>query len=245
MQIAIISDIHGNQVALSAVLDDIGQQKIDQLVCLGDVAAFGPQPREALSLLKETNCPVVMGNTDAWLLDPRPHKVRNKDTRRVEEIERWAIDQLTLSDIEYMRSFQQAVTFPLCTNHALMCFHGSPRSNTDIILASTEETELERMLTGFRATTMAGGHTHVQMLRRFQDKILINPGSVGLPHEHQPDTDRVINPPWAEYAIVSCGVDQPTVAFRRVSYDVNPLIEFALRSSMPYTEWWIKDWIID
>jgi hypothetical protein len=68
-RLALIADLHGNAVALEAVLDDLAGRRITELVCLGDVAAGGPQPREALARLRELGCPVVLGNADEWLLE--------------------------------------------------------------------------------------------------------------------------------------------------------------------------------
>ncbi|NIW96181.1 MAG: hypothetical protein GWN20_25895, partial [Phycisphaerae bacterium] len=82
MRLAIISDIHGNLIALEAVLAVLAQEEIDQMVCLGDVAATGPQPHETIARLRELNCPVVMGNTDDWLLNPHPHPVRDENSHR-------------------------------------------------------------------------------------------------------------------------------------------------------------------
>lgn len=75
MPIALISDIHGYLLPLQAVLADIKQKKVDQMVCLGDVCVLGPQPTEVLTVLKRLNCPSVMGNHDFDLLHPElaPH----------------------------------------------------------------------------------------------------------------------------------------------------------------------------
>ena len=70
MRIGLIADIHGNLIALETVLAELAREPLDQMVCLGDVAALGPQPGEALARLRALGCPVVMGNTDAWLLAP-------------------------------------------------------------------------------------------------------------------------------------------------------------------------------
>jgi len=63
MRIAIIADIHGNLTALEAVLADLEDTGADRVVCLGDVAATGPQPHETVARLRALGCPVVMGNT--------------------------------------------------------------------------------------------------------------------------------------------------------------------------------------
>lgn len=67
--LAVISDIHGNLGALEAALTDIDKIGADELVCLGDVASFGPQPRETLRRVQALGCPVIMGNADRELLD--------------------------------------------------------------------------------------------------------------------------------------------------------------------------------
>ena len=70
MNVAVISDIHGNQTAFDAVLADIAAQGItrDRIVCLGDAIQGGPQPVEVVATLRDLGCPVVMGNADDWLL---------------------------------------------------------------------------------------------------------------------------------------------------------------------------------
>lgn len=70
MRIAIISDIHGNLTALQAVLADIKLQKVDDIICLGDIVTLGPQPKEVLNALKELNCVIIKGNHDAAVVDP-------------------------------------------------------------------------------------------------------------------------------------------------------------------------------
>lgn len=241
-QIGIISDLHGNLAALEAVLADLDSQGIEQLVCLGDVAAFGPQPREVLARLRTRGCPVVMGNTDAWLLNPRPHKTRDEDSQRITEVELWSAQQLSPADLAYVRTFQPTVELSLGGGATLLCYHGSPRSDSDLITATTPDAELEKMLGGFQAAILAGGHSHSQMLRRFGDATVINPGSAGLPYERVRLTGHVRHPPWAEYAIVGLVGRSLGIQFRRTPFDVETLIQVALESRMPHAEWWIQDW---
>ena len=67
MRLTIISDMHGNCVALDAVLADIQQKAVEDIVCLGDAVQGGPQPAAIVARLRQLACPVVMGNADAWL----------------------------------------------------------------------------------------------------------------------------------------------------------------------------------
>ena len=87
MNIALISDIHGNLAAFEAVLADIERVQPDQVDCLGDVLAEGPQPREVLARLRALGCPVVLGNADAELLD-LPGDAESEDGRKILEISR-------------------------------------------------------------------------------------------------------------------------------------------------------------
>lgn len=242
MRIAIISDIHGNLVALEAVLADLDRFQIDQIVCLGDVAASGPQPHQIVERLQCLNCPVVMGNTDAWLLQPQPSTSTDEDTRRIEDIDRWCIEQLSPADLLYLQTFPPVLEIQLADRITLCCFHGSPRSNADIVMSTSSDQDLEQMLSPFRAPLMAGGHTHMQMLRRYKDLTIINPGSVGLPFECDSLTGQVRNPPWAEYALVGCENGNLRIELRRVPVVVDTIVQAALMSGMPHAAWWIKDW---
>jgi predicted phosphodiesterase len=242
MRIAIIADIHANRVALDAVLADIAALQPKQIVCLGDVAATGPQPRQVVERLRALACPVVMGNADAWLLDPLPSEADDEDTRRVEAIDRWCAEQLAPADLAYLRTFQPTVELPLGTGATLLCCHGSPLSNTGIIRATTPDDELERMLGGQRATVLAGGHTHTQMLRRHRDMIVLNPGSVGLPFEQNPATGGTRNPPWAEYGIVDWADGKLSIELRRVPFEVAEIVRAARAGDMPHAQWWASDW---
>ncbi len=242
MRLAIISDIHGNLIALEAVLAVLAQEEIDQMVCLGDVAATGPQPHETIARLRELNCPVVMGNTDDWLLNPHPHPVHDENSHRFTDIDFWCAEQLSPADLAYLRTFQPLLEQPIGDQVTLLCFHGSPQSNTDLIFATTSEEDLERMLSGFQATGMAGGHSHTQMLRRYKDVLLFNPGSIGMPFEYSRQTGQVRNPPWAEYALLSWIDGQASLEFRRVGVDVEAIIQAVFDSGMPHAQWWTQDW---
>ncbi len=81
MRIALISDIHGNFVALQTVLADIEHEHIDQIVCLGDVTADGPQPVETIRRIQDLGCPVVRGNTDEWFFVPQTYDPNSEKER--------------------------------------------------------------------------------------------------------------------------------------------------------------------
>ena len=200
MKIALISDTHGNWVALNAVLEQLRHEPIDQIVFLGDAVALGPQPREVLSALRDLNCRCVLGNTDEWLLDPQPETATDEATQRLLDLFAWGREQLPASDIEFMRTFVATQTIEFDERTSLLCFHGSPHSCRDVILATTPEADLDRMLEGAVAPLLVGGHTHVQLLRAHREVTIINPGSSGAPALLR--DGRRLHPARAEYAVL-------------------------------------------
>ena len=93
---AIVSDIHGNVVALRAVIAELDADAIDRAVCLGDVCQGGPKPGECVDLLAERGWPVVLGNADAFVLDPATAEGSSEVvTDRQLTIRGWTYDRLT------------------------------------------------------------------------------------------------------------------------------------------------------
>jgi predicted phosphodiesterase len=238
-RIGLISDIHGNLFALDAVLAELERENLDGLICLGDVAV-GPQPREALARVRGLGCPVVMGNWDAWFLD-RPAPPQDEIGAILHEITAFWGDQLTDDDLASMRTFVPRLELPLDDGEIALCFHGSPASYDDFIFATTPDEELRRMFGELRASVMIGGHAHLQLLRRFEQIVVVNPGSVGLPFsDWWPDRVRIA--PRAEYGLLVHDQGQLRVDFRRTAYDVDALLQLCLESGMPHARWWVDCW---
>jgi putative phosphoesterase len=239
MRIGLISDIHGNLIALESVLSELKREQVDRIICLGDVAALGPQPHEVIERLRELNCPVVMGNTDDWYLQPLP-----EGDDELRELAGWGLQQFTDADLDYLRSFQPVIEMTLDTDKTLLCSHGSPRSYNDVIAPTTPAAEVKSMYAGYRAFIMVGGHTHVQMLRRYEQAFLINPGSVGLPGvgPDSEDLPRNQHVHWAEYAIITLHNGQVSVDLRRTPLDIPAVLQAGYASGMPNIDSWVRTW---
>lgn len=243
MRVAIISDIHGNLPALEAVLAEIAAERMDRVVCLGDVAAFGPQPREVIARLRALGCPVVMGNTDAEVLDPTtPDGAPDEDSHRFLELNAWTAGLLSEEDKAYLRSFQPTIAVDLDGGATLLGYHGSPRSFDDRLTPETGHDTLGAWLGSHPAALYAGGHTHLQMLIRHGKALVLNPGSVGLPFDTYPRGASTRNPAWAEYAVVESDRRRLRVELRRTPFDVAALLRAAHESGMPHADWYSADW---
>jgi predicted phosphodiesterase len=218
MRIALISDIHGNQLALEAVLADARSRGTDSVACLGDVATLGPRPRDVIRTLRDLGCPCILGNHDAFLLEPELVARYTKAKVIVEAIE-WCREQLSPDDLSFVRTFAHELELSLGGDRRLLLYHGSPESNVVDVLPTTTDDELGRVLGGRRAAVMAGGHTHIQMLRQHRGTWVVNPGSVGMPFRAYVGGARPEIMPYAEYAIVEAGSGPIGVELRRVPLD--------------------------
>jgi predicted phosphodiesterase len=240
VRVALFSDVHGNAVAFDAMLEDLHGRSVDRVVCLGDHAQGGAQPAECLERLRELGCPVVMGNSDHFLLtlDPgnEPAMAAQSDTAR------WSTAQLSDELLEFHRSFQPTVELDLGGGRTLLAFHGSPRSRDEVLGPWLEEEAWREPFAGVEATILAGGHTHLQWTRRLADRYYVNPGSVGLAHDHHQSEEPFGAEPYAEYAIVSVEDAGVGVEFRRVPFDPAAVLAAIESSGMPSPERAARFW---
>ncbi|HEX6288065.1 MAG TPA: metallophosphoesterase family protein [Herpetosiphonaceae bacterium] len=239
MRVALLSDIHGNSVALDAVLADLRHDPVDRVVCLGDAIQGGPQPVEVVAHLRALACPVVLGNADAWLLsgvETGAEGIPPERLRVMHDIRAWSLAQLSPDDQAFIAQFQPTVEVPLPHQRTLLCYHGSPHSYDDVILPTIADAELKRLLEPHEHIIYTGGHTHVQFLRHMHRTFHINPGSIGLAYRHDQPEDRFKTDPWAEYAILTVDDARIAVEFRRVPFDVQALIAIYASSGRPHSE---------
>jgi putative phosphoesterase len=240
--LGVISDIHGNLPALEAVVAELEREQVDELLCLGDVA-LGPQPSETLGRVRALGCQVVMGNWDAWVLDGFP-EMQGEPWRRFLEQGKWWARKLSSEDRAYIGTFQQRVELHV-DGAAVLGFHGSPSSFDDMILATTPQEQLLRLLGGCEQPLLLCGHTHVQLLRVVEGRLLVNPGSVGLPFRGVPLGEPQLISPWAEYALVRIDDGRLSVDLRRTRYDVEGMLRRTIESGAPYGAWWAETWAVD
>lgn len=238
MQIAFISDIHANLVSFEAVLRDIDRRRPDRIVFLGDACTLGPQPRESLRLLKSLDCPCVMGNHDAFVLDRRT-------APNLEWTSRWFAEQLEPEDLDFLRTFAQTLTLDLDGERKITCYHGSPKKNTDQILPVTPAEELDALLEESPGPVYFGGHTHIQMVRQHLGRLVVNAGSVGMPFQKVPfsasEGPRLL--PWAEYTLFHLDGQTLGIEPRRIAVDLTALRQSYENSAMPDAMYWWSLWL--
>ncbi len=252
MRVALLSDIHGNLLALEAALREIATQRVDQLACLGDTTLAGPQPSACAQRVRELGCPTVQGNCDVLALrlraeGPTP-ELMGAYTRFgawVAEIDLWSARALTDEDAAWLAALPLAITLPLDDAGAtLLCVHGSPQSFNHRLAPDTPEEQLAERVGSVRATALASGHTHIPMLWRLGDLTIVNPGSIGLPMATD-DSGAVYNPAeYAEYGILTWEAGALGWEPRRVALDASAVRAAALESGMPHADRWRGDWTV-
>lgn len=227
MRVALISDLHANEVALDAVLAELSAERVDRLVCLGDVATLGPAASAVLARLAALRCTCILGNHDEFLLEPELIHHYTEAPVIVQSVDQCR-SELSAAELEQLGGFVRELDLDLGHGRRLLLFHGSPRSHMEDLLATTPPELLDERLDGRRATVMAGGHTHVQMLRQHRGDWLVNPGSVGLPFEAHVQGGPPTILAHAEYAVVEVTRQRLEVRLRRVELERSRLRSAAL-----------------
>jgi predicted phosphodiesterase len=225
-RIAIVSDIHGNLAALEAVLEDIRSQSVSEIVCLGDVVGYGPHPCQCLDEVMKFSFTVLGNHDSSAVFDPEGF---NSSAERAIF---WTRQQLhtvgTLEDCKRRLDF--ICKMPRVMRRGGMLFvHGSPRGPTSeyVFPEDTQNPKKLEKLFSLISHICFQGHTHVpgvfssdmKFMRseavpeRFSlankaKKWMVNVGSVGQPRDNDPRSCYVI-------------LDDETVSFRRVAYDID------------------------
>jgi putative phosphoesterase len=232
LRIALVSDLHGNALALERVFTSIASEGVDQIICLGDVATLGPEPERVLELLHGSGALCILGNHDEFMLRPDLVASYTSIPVLVDAID-WCRAQLSAASLDFIRSFRADFALPLNEREALLAFHGTPSSNTTDLLATTDPDTIEEWVGSSSGTVLVGGHTHLQMLRQHRGRLLVNPGSVGMPFKEYVAGAPPQVLPYAEYAIVDAEASSVNVSLRRLALDKAALRKSVLAVDYP------------
>jgi putative phosphoesterase len=226
MRFAILSDIHGNVVALEAVLADLASRGADVVVNLGDCATGPLWPRETMDLLASLALPTVRGNHDRWLTDGDAHA-----STPIVALTR---SQLTDAQLEVLGGLPPTLRLA----EDILLVHGTPDSDTDYLLEELVDGRLAlarpetigKRLGTARATLVLCGHSHHQHVAQAAgDVTVLNPGSVGEPRYAGNLNPRVAEAgsPHARYAIATRRGRRWQCEMHAIPYDWTPVVQRA------------------
>lgn len=216
MRFGVISDIHGNLPAFEAVCEAI--PPVDRLVCAGDVVGYNPWPTACIDRVRELGAVTVRGNHDRAVAFDGGSGFNGMAKAGV----RYAREQSGAEDIEWLRSLP---TEQFVANGRIHVVHGHP----DDPDRYTYPREFSASMLGEDVDVVILGHTHVQDSRRFDEGIVLNPGSVGQPRDGDPR---------AAFAVVELDTNDedgrtPTVETHRVEYDIDRVIDAVEAAGLP------------
>ena len=232
MRVAVFSDVHGNLTALEAVLADIEEQAVDEIVFAGDLCMAGPRPAECLERVQQLGIPAVYGNTDHWLLGI------TEPPDRVKPIAVWTLAQLNDEQQAWLRSLPltHRISPTGLTSDDLLIVHANPKDAYWLIFPSEEDqmarygrirqadSELDEWLEGTEAAMMAYGHLHIPGIRHWRQLILANISSVNLPGDDDPR---------AKYGLLNWEDSRWHLERRYVKFDINPEIAALKEAKLP------------
>jgi putative phosphoesterase len=215
MRLGVLSDIHGNRIALDAVLADM--PAVDGLVCAGDVVGYNPWPAECVAAVRERGMPTVMGNHDRAVVRDAGFRFNGMAAAGVE----YARERLDADARSWLADLPATRTV---ANGQVRLVHGHP----DDPDRYTYPEEFAPSMLGEEALLVTG-HTHVQGHRVFDTGVVMNPGSVGQPRDGNPH---------AGYAVVDLPADEADdepvrVEERRVEYDVDAVVDAVEAAGLP------------
>ncbi len=246
-RIAIISDIHGNRVALEQVLRDCEVRNVDAIFCLGDVVGYGPEPSECVSLVR-ANCKLcIRGNHEDALLHPETMKGWNVVAKAGIAFARRTMSADALAFIGSLPS-------SFAISETILGVHDSPVPSEDGMSYLRTKQDAAEAFGWFSERFCVIGHTHVPScfvtrVKTARDtiglddvderplisndgrstvdlprlgRVIINPGSVGQPRDRDPR---------ASYAVIDLG--RSVLELHRVEYDVAEVLRRSLAVGLP------------
>lgn len=217
MKIAVLSDIHGNLLALESVLEDIGLIDADRILFLGDYVLAGPEPvftlNLCMSLFEKDNVEMIQGNTDEMIAYYNDTVFGNVSKSAPIMANALQDDVSIISEKQkiFLKNLPKQKELTIDGVNILMV-HGSPRKNNEDILPTTPLEKVEEMLEGVSSDIVLCGHTHIPCgFQTNSKKTVVNVGSVGRPFTENPESCYAI--------ITTLGDGNFEVEHRFVKYD--------------------------
>lgn len=225
--VAVLSDVHGVLPVLDAVLAEPDVMTAELVVVTGDHAA-GPMPVEVLDRLVGLGARAVLvrGNADRELVEV----ARGGPSDHPESV--WAGAQLRPDQVELLAGLPHPVELEVDGFGPVVFCHGTPRDDEELVLVDTRLERWAEAFAGLRpeVRTVVCGHTHMPFLRLVERRLVLNPGSIGMPYGRS----------GGAWALLGDG----QVELRHTEVDVaGAVAEVVLRSTYPDRQAWAEEYL--
>lgn len=229
-RVAVLGDIHGNEIALEAALTDVVRQRPDIIAITGDLVLHGPRPGGVISRLQDLESTagaiVIQGNTDIAVADfdysaafpwldevPAAHRAAAE----------WAHDALDGDQIDWLRRLPAERRIDLGDHMVLIC-HASPGSQTSGLAVDLDPSITVERVTRTDARVICCGHTHVAEVRELGRKLICNPGSCGYAFDGDAG---------AAWALLTIDGSEPRAELFRTAYDAQAVADELSERGLP------------
>jgi putative phosphoesterase len=226
-RLAIVSDVHGNLVALEAVIADIEAHKPDLIVQGGDLAVIGPRPAEVIDRIRDLGWPGVLGNTDEILFDPSGQAEQERRAPKLhgwleilfETLTPWARERLGEKRLGWIGHLPRA-----WRQDQILLVHAGVDDLWRAPMPDAPNDELLRAYGDGDASLVIYGHIHRPYVRKLEGLTVANSGSVGLPYDGDPRPS---------YLLIDDGVPE----VHRVEYNLDRAARDAAQAGFPLAGW--------
>ncbi len=215
MKVGLLGDIHGNYLALEAVLNAAKECDVTRFLVTGDLIGYYFWPGKVLELLSSVECTIVKGNHEGMLTSvvENPYLLPPIEKKYGSGL-RVVLEQLNNEQVMELIRLPETQNVNINSCDILLC-HGSPWDTDQYIYPDASEALLKKC-TSFGVNIIIMGHTHYPLYRKIGTTFLINPGSVGQPRNKQPG---------ASWAILD--TETKNVTFRNENYPIQSVVDEA------------------
>ncbi len=214
MMLALISDVHANLIALTAVLEDMSGRGIERIISAGDVVGYYPYPNETVAVFHEKGVTSIQGNHDRAVTTADVSSFNPAASSAVA----WTASRLSPASLAYLRELPRHLALRI-GGVRIAVYHGMPFDDDHYLY---EDECREGLLSMSRSDLLVLGHTHVPFIKRYPSGTIVNPGSVGQPRDGDPE---------ASYAIFDTATRKTTN--RRVAYDIEEVASRTRAAGLP------------
>lgn len=211
MKLAVLSDIHGNLTALNAVLEDINKSEIDGYIIAGDHVIDCPQNNEVLEKIKNLDAYVIKGNREKYIMNYHNGMHSEWDNHKQMAAVVWAYNNMDEDNINYIDNLPEQLNISLANMDTIRVVHGSPFNISEQLFPDKYPERIEKSLRSIKESVLICGHTHESWSKIVHKKLVVNPGSVGIPFN-----DNMC----AEYAILTWMDNRWIASHHQVKYDL-------------------------
>ena len=220
-RVAVLSDVHGNAVALEAVLLDVADAAPDLVVFGGDLT-WGPLPEATRALVQplEQSAIFIRGNAERALAEAA---AADGSSGELGARDHWMLSRHSPSTQAFVAGFVESAVVEIDGLGAVRFCHGSPRSDEELITFETQEKRMRALLEGVGERVLVSAHTHIQFDRVVGGVRSVNAGSVGMPYEGRSGA--------AFWAMLG-----PDVELRHTEYDLDDAVRRYRSTDYPNVE---------